>query len=139
MAGDAMGDRVAVGNRVGGLTMGELSSCAHRCGALMAERAGERVVLVDLNSEAVPVVLFGAALAGKPFVPVNYRLTDDQLRAIVARTAPATVVVGEGIAERLGPIEGIELITRAELLDQGSGSGDVDGGGHKVPEGGGRD
>ena len=40
-------------------------------------------VLVDLNSEAVPLALFGAGLAGKPFVPVNYRLTDDQLRAIV--------------------------------------------------------
>jgi fatty-acyl-CoA synthase len=125
MAGDAMGDRVAVGNRVGGLTMADLSARAHRCGALMAERAGERVVLVDLNSEAVPLVLFGAALAGKPFVPVNYRLTDDQLRAIVARTAPATVVVGEGIAERLGSIEGIELITRSELLDQVAG--DIEG------------
>src|SRR4051812_11988928 len=131
MAGDAMGDRVAVGNRVGGLTMAELSARAHRCGALMAERPGERVVLVDLNSEAVPVVLFGAALAGKPFVPVNYRLADEQLRAIVARTAPATVVVGEGIAERLGPIDGVELISRAELLDRvagesaGVGSGDA--------------
>ena len=55
-------------------------------------------MLVDLNSEAVPLALFGAALAGKPFVPVNYRLADDQLQAILERTAPATVIVGEGVA-----------------------------------------
>src|SRR3546814_15566933 len=73
--------------------------------------------MIDLNSEAVPIALFGAALANKAFVPINYRLTDEQLRDLVRRTAPATVIVGEGIAERLGDIEGIELVTRKELLD----------------------
>jgi len=34
--------------------------------------------MVDLNSGVVPIDLYGAALAGVPFVPVNYRLTDDQ-------------------------------------------------------------
>src|SRR3546814_13351870 len=73
--------------------------------------------MIDLNSEAVPIALFGAALANKAFVPINYRLTDEQLRDLVRRTAPATVIVGAGIAERLGDIEGIELVTRKELLD----------------------
>ena len=40
--------------------------------------------MVDLNSEAVPLTLYGAALAGKPFVPMNYRLTDEQLRGHLA-------------------------------------------------------
>src|SRR5437763_6621302 len=109
MAADGMGDRVALGSRDGGVTMRELAERAGRVGAFLAGRPGERVVLVDLNSEAVPIVLFGAALAGKPFVPINYRLTDDQLQQILRRTAPATAVVGEGIAERLGAIDGIEL------------------------------
>jgi acyl-CoA synthetase (AMP-forming)/AMP-acid ligase II len=47
--------------------------------------------MVDLNSEAVPVALFGASLAGLPFAPINYRLTDDRLNAIVARLAPGIV------------------------------------------------
>jgi fatty-acyl-CoA synthase len=117
MAADGMGERVALGPRDGGVTMRELAERAGRVGAYLAARPGERVALVDLNSEAVPVLLFGAGLAGKPFVPINYRLTDEQLRAIVQRTAPATVVVGEGVAERLGTIDGIELLTRKELLD----------------------
>jgi acyl-CoA synthetase (AMP-forming)/AMP-acid ligase II len=117
MAADGMGERIALGPRVGGITMTALSERARRAGTVLAERPGERVALVDLNSEAVPIALFGAALAGKPFVPINYRLTDEQLRDLVRRTAPATVIVGEGIAERLGSIDGVELLTRAELLE----------------------
>ena len=75
------------------------------------------MALIDLNSEAVPLALFGAALAGKPFVPINYRLTDEQLRALVERTAPATVIVGEGIAERIGEVDGVELVDRKAFLD----------------------
>ena len=94
-----------------------MAAGARRLGAYFAARSGERVALVDLNSEAAPLTLFGAAIAGKPYVPINYRLADDQLRAIVSRTAPAIVVAGEGVAERLGAIEGIEVVTRKEVLD----------------------
>jgi fatty-acyl-CoA synthase len=117
MAADGMGERIALGPRPGGVTLAELAARAGRVATVFAGRPGERVAFVDLNSDAVPVALFGAALAGKPFVPINYRLTDDQLRDLVRRTAPATVIVGEGIAARLGPIEGIDLLTRAELLE----------------------
>ena len=117
MAADGMGERTALGTRADGITMADLATRARRAGTIFAGRPGERIALVDLNSEAVPVALFGAALANKPFVPINYRLADDQLRDLVRRTAPATVIVGEGIAERLGPIDGIELLTRKELLE----------------------
>jgi acyl-CoA synthetase (AMP-forming)/AMP-acid ligase II len=117
MAAVGAPERIAFGPRQGGVTMNELSARARRAGTLFAERPGERIAVVDLNSEAIPIALFGAALAGKPFVPINYRLTDDQLRSIVARTAPALVIAGEGVAERLGQIEGIEVMARAELLD----------------------
>ena len=116
MAADGMGDRVALGPRASGTTLAQLAERAQRAGTVFAQRPGERVVLVDLNSEAVPICLFGAGLAGKPFVPVNYRLTDGQLQALVRRTAPATLIAGEGIAERLGDIEGIEVLSRKELL-----------------------
>jgi fatty-acyl-CoA synthase len=123
MAEEGLSDRVAIGSQATGWTFGELSLRVKRAGTWLRDAPGERVVLVDLNSGAVPLCLFGAALAGKPFVPVNYRLTDDQLRAIVTRTAPATVIAGEGIAERLGVIDGIEMRSRADLI---AASGDVD-------------
>jgi acyl-CoA synthetase (AMP-forming)/AMP-acid ligase II len=73
-------------------------------------------VLADVNSEAVPIALFGAALAGKPFVPVNYRLTDTQLRAIVERTAPSIVIAGKDVAERIDGIDGLTVIERDDFL-----------------------
>ena len=118
MAADGMGDRIAVGSRTDGLTIAELASRARRAGTLLAEAPGERVALVDVNSEAVPIALFGATLAGKPFVPINYRLTDEQLRDQVLRTAPATVITGEGVAERLGAIPGIEILGRTAFLER---------------------
>ncbi|MBW0106725.1 class I adenylate-forming enzyme family protein, partial [Pseudonocardia sp. KRD291] len=117
MASDGHGDRVALGPRAGGVTFAELGLRARRVGALFAASGGAQVGLVDLNSDAVPLTLFGAALAGKPYVPLNYRLTDAQLGAVVRRMAPATLVVGEGVAERIGCVEGVELRDVKEILD----------------------
>src|SRR6478735_7064260 len=94
MAADGMGDRVLVGGRADGLTTADLAARSLRAGTVLAGWHGDRVVLVDLNSEAVPILLLGSGLAGKAFVPVNYRLSDEKLRDLVALTAPATVVVG---------------------------------------------
>ncbi|MEY2453710.1 MAG: hypothetical protein QOD92_3284 [Acidimicrobiaceae bacterium] len=116
MASDGMPDRVAIGSARDGSTMADLAQRARRIAAHLIDRGAQQIVLVDVNSEAVPLALFGAALACRPFVPVNYRLTDEQLRAIVARCAPAVVVAGDGVADRLGPIDGIDVISRKDLL-----------------------
>ncbi len=118
MAADGMGERIALGPRSNGVTMAEMASRARRAGTVLSDTPGERVALVDLNSEAVPIALFGATLAGKPFVPINYRLTDEQLRDLVRRTAPATVITGDGVADRLGAIPGIEILERADFLER---------------------
>ncbi len=118
MAADGMGERIALGSRTAGLTIAEMASRARRAGTVLADVPGERVVLVDLNSEAFPIALFGATLAGKPFIPINYRITDEQLRDLVLRTAPATVICGEGVADRLGAIPGIEILGRASFLER---------------------
>src|SRR6476646_10216281 len=101
MAADGMGERLAMGSRVDGITVADLTERARRLGTVLADRPVERVAFIDVNSEAVPMALFGAALADKPFVPINYRLADDQLRDLVRRTAPPTVIVGDGVADRL--------------------------------------
>ena len=116
MASDSLGDRVAIGPVDGGLTFAELGHRARRAGTWLAGQPGDRVVLIDENSPAVPIALFGSAIAGKPFVPVNYRLADDRLRAIVERAAPATVIAGTGVAARLEGVSGLEMIERADFL-----------------------
>ncbi len=99
MATEGLGERVALGPREGGLTFADLGHKARRAGTLLAKAPGDNVVLVDENSPAVPLGLFGAAIAGKPFVPVSYRLADDKLRAVIERSAPALVIAGEGTAD----------------------------------------
>ena len=119
MAADAFGDRTAYGHRgPGGLTYAELGDRARRVGTWASERGVERVGLVDVSSDVVPTLTFGSGYAGVPFVPVNYRLDDDKLRAILARTAPSVVVVDDPVPGRVGSIDGVELVLRADFLDQ---------------------
>ncbi len=117
MAADGMGDRVAFGSRPGGLTYRGLRDDARRAAAWIRARGVERVGLVDVNSEAVPILLFGSGYAATPFAPVNYRLADDQLHAILARTAPSVVVVEDPVPARVGTIDGVELVPRATFLE----------------------
>lgn len=116
MASESLDGRVALGPLDGGMTFAELGHRSRRAGTYLAGMPGDNVVLIDENSPAVPIGLFGSAIAAKPFVPVNYRLADDRLRAIVARTAPATVIAGAGVAERIAGLEGIEIIERDAFL-----------------------
>ena len=115
MAADGMGDRVAVGSADGGTTYTRLLDDARRLAGLLQESGAERLVLVDVNSDIVPTLLFGAGLAGIPFVPINYRLADDQLTALLGRSAPALAVVEEAVPGRAGAVDGIEYVGAGEL------------------------
>src|SRR5574340_606977 len=103
MAADTGPDRVAVGSRDGGVTYRQLLDRARALAAQWTASEHRHVALLDLNTPAVPVLLFGAATAGLPIAPLNYRLTDEQLDEAVGRLAPATVVTGAGAAGRLAP------------------------------------
>ena len=82
-----LGDRPVVTDRAGSVTLDELDAGARRVAAWLAGTHAGQLVLIDVNSRTVPLALFGAANAGIPFTPVNYRLTDDRLQALLVRTA----------------------------------------------------
>ncbi len=115
IAADACDDRIAVGSRDGGLTYGQLRKSARAAAAWLASGETQHVVFIGLNGPAMPVLLFGSGIAGLPFVPINYRLSDEDLRKLVARTVPATIVVDDDMAPRISEIEGIELMRRSEF------------------------
>ena len=124
MAASAMGDRVAVGSLDSGRTCGELmGDAAALAGRLRASEA-ERLVLCDEPGAVLPVALFGAAWAGVPYVPVNYRLADDDLRALAERAAPALAVADTSGASRLADVDGLEVVERDEILDDPGGGAD---------------
>ena len=116
-------DRVAIGSKDGGITYAELLERAQQGAAWLESTSAEKLVMLDVNSPALPIALFAASIAGKPFVPVNYRLADDRLRQILARTTPAVSVTAEDALNRVAGIEGLEVITRADFLSHTEAGG----------------
>ena len=102
MVAEAAGDRVAVGPRDGGLTYRTLLEESRRTATWLRNKGVANVAMVGPNSEVIPLLMFGSALAGMPFAPVNYRLGDEQLGAILQRLAPALAVVDDDVVGRLG-------------------------------------
>jgi len=84
------GERAAVTAGDQSLSAGRLLDLA-RCAARRFQRYPV-VLYLGANHLAYPVALFGAALAGIPLVPVNYRLGEAQLAGIIARHPGALVL-----------------------------------------------
>src|SRR5271155_3084189 len=66
-----------------------LFGAARGAAAAIHESGCTHVALLDENSEAAAIALFGAAIAGVPYVPLNYRLADADPSAFLGRMAPA--------------------------------------------------
>jgi fatty-acyl-CoA synthase len=115
MAAEGCSDRVAIGSHDGGLTYADLVTRSRALAALLVGADVKHVGMVDTNSEALPLLVYGASYAGLPFVPLNYRLADEQLRAAVQRIVPAVVIAPKDQAARFEGIEGIEVIAPEEL------------------------
>lgn len=85
LGASAMGDRIAIGSRDGGLTYGELRRLALTAAPGVAERSKGALAYADCNGAAVPVALFAAAWAGVSYAPLNYRLPADQQQKLLER------------------------------------------------------
>ncbi|MCX4094764.1 class I adenylate-forming enzyme family protein [Nocardia sp. alder85J] len=79
------------------LSASDLLAQARRAAARFGQYPA--VLYLGANHLAYPVALFGAALAGVPFVPLNYRLGEQQLTALLARHPGALVLRPEDLDE----------------------------------------
>jgi acyl-CoA synthetase (AMP-forming)/AMP-acid ligase II len=82
-------------------TYKDLDRAARGAAGLVRSSGSARVALLDEQSEAALIALFGAAIAGAAYCPLNYRLADVDLASLLDRIAPAMVVGGRGRVERL--------------------------------------
>ena len=117
MAAAGFGDRIAVGSLDDGLTFQQLFDRAGAAAHRFRGAGADAVAMADVSSAALPISLFGAAWADLPFVPLNYRLTDDELATLAGRIAPAIVVVGPEATGRLPEVDGVSVVDRDALLD----------------------
>lgn len=92
MAAEGFGERVVAGRADDGLTAERLRQLAHGGARLIRAADADALVYLAVNGPALPVALFAAARAGVPLVPVNYRLGDVQLKALLAHHPRALAV-----------------------------------------------
>jgi len=130
MASGAYGDRIAFQNGDDRLSYTELFEAAGALAASLDDGRTQHLAMLDVSTLAVPVGLFGAAWAGIPFAPLNYRLTDNELDALIDQLRPGRLVTdgerAERLAEKLGVAgEGdtLDIHSRDAMLAQARAEG----------------
>lgn len=117
MAADTAPDRIGLvcdGQR---WSYADLLAGARGAAALIRDSGCAHVALLDESSEAAAMALFGAALAGVPYVPLNYRLADADLGARLERITPALIVGDVDRVRRLCPADSNVVLTRAAFVE----------------------
>jgi long-chain acyl-CoA synthetase len=112
MAADAMPDRVAVRSGEVAMTYAEIMTAVRGAARVLAQSEAGRLAYLGTSSPATPVALFAAALAGKPYVPINYRLTGPEIGGLLERIAPALVVT-----DHAPSLPGIAVMAPVAFLD----------------------
>ncbi|MFF5141597.1 class I adenylate-forming enzyme family protein [Streptomyces sp. NPDC013157] len=136
MAAEGFGDRVVIGRTDDGLTAARLRELAAGGARSIRDAEADAIVYLAVNGPALPAALFAAARAGVPLVPVNYRLGDAQLDALLANHPRALGIAdpAHGAALRRA---GLPVRSPAEWLAQAAEHADAPGGaddGQAVPE-----
>ena len=128
MVAEGEPDRVVVGNLRTGVRAAQLLEGARHAATFMRKSGAEYVCYFGLNSDVLPLALFGAAMAGIPFVPLNYRATDEQLESAVRRVTPGIVIASEDEWPRLRSSGVVDLVSHGQLTDaarEGGEPGDL--------------
>ncbi|MFP6640981.1 MAG: class I adenylate-forming enzyme family protein [Myxococcota bacterium] len=128
MASGSMGDRVAFVNGDDRLTYSELFESAGRAARTLSESGADHLAFLDESSLSVPLGVFASAWAGKPFVPLNYRLTGAELESLLGQIAPSQLVAGDDRVESLSSLGTATVVGRGDFLagarDAGAASQD---------------
>jgi acyl-CoA synthetase (AMP-forming)/AMP-acid ligase II len=83
-------------------------------------RPGDRVAILDKNSDAYFELLFALDKAGAVAVPVNWRLTPPEVATVVGDAEPAALVVGDGLRAQADRV-GCRVLGFGELPRDGDG------------------
>lgn len=125
MAAEGFGERVVSGTSTTGMTAADLLARARAGAAELRARDARALLYLTVNSLAFAVALFSAAYAGIPFVPLNYRLGDEQLEGLLANH-PGSVGISDntGIVRLAGA--GIEGVSAVDWMEITKRTGSVD-------------
>ncbi len=118
MAANGFGDRTAIGPHQGGLTYQQLFQAAGGAADRLRKAQVQRVSMVGISSQALPVALFGSAWAGLPFAPLNYRLTVPELRYLAAEVAPSVTVCDPDTQATIADLDGVQTVLQDDFFSE---------------------
>ncbi|MEU9345261.1 long-chain fatty acid--CoA ligase [Streptomyces sp. NPDC048278] len=114
------GDTVVVRYAGGDLTYARLDDKAARLAAVLADGGitdGDRVAFLGLNSGSYLVTMLAAFRLGAVFVPVNFRLAEAELEAVLNGSGATALVCEESHRESADRIRGRTRLARFLLVD----------------------
>jgi len=116
MVAEGMPERVLIGDAKTGFTGAQLRELAYGGAAYIESRGVDTVVFLGGNGPGFPGALFASAYSGRPFLPINYRLGDEQLSEILARRDKPLVITD--MPERVGDAETITIADFMKMAEQ---------------------
>jgi long-chain acyl-CoA synthetase len=117
MAAETMPDRSALTSHHTHYSYQQLYDAARTAADRIRASDCRFVSVLDTSSPAVPIALFGAAMAGIPYVPLNYRLPREQLDSLIERISPAYLVAEEAHLAAYQSLPNATVLRRDEFLD----------------------
>ena len=114
MSASTLEDRPAVTSGSRTLSYAQLDAAARRCAAKFLSMGATGVVYCGTNDASFPIAVFGAAYAGLPFIPLNYRLGEEQLQPLVEANLGAVIIAETAKVPGADPAM---VVLRSTLLD----------------------
>ena len=116
MAAQGFGERTAFVNGEDAITYQSLFDAAGRAAAMLQSSGAQHLAVLDENSLACPLGLFASSWAGRPYVPINYRLTAAEIDALLERVTPCVLVTSADRVASYAGREGVSVKSREEFL-----------------------
>ncbi len=116
MAADTEPERIGLVCEARRWSYGALLRAARGAALNISKSTCSHVALLDESSEAAAIALFAAAIAGIPYVPLNYRLSNTDLSALLGRIAPAYIIGDEERIRQMSPQGGHIVRCRAAFV-----------------------
>jgi acyl-CoA synthetase (AMP-forming)/AMP-acid ligase II len=103
MTRDALADRIALGERSGGITYRQLGKVVDGGASVLAASKARSVAFVGVTGSALPALVLASAKAGMPFTPLNYRLPQAQLDELISELDSPFVVADGAFIDVVTP------------------------------------
>lgn len=115
MAVSASAGRIAVVSDDLRLDPEQLAELAAGGAGVIDVSGAEHVVYLGTGGVMLPLLLFSSAQAGRPFTPMNYRLSQQSLQALIARLDSPLVIVDEAFRTMVDTADATVLESRSFL------------------------